>query len=107
VFADTQDLYEQVFMFFDKVGAAYAGAHERVASHVDEYQARLASGYDYLTRATYAHMDFANAVACACADLRRELAEACASALRDILRTAPSSASAPSPAETRRRAGAL
>jgi hypothetical protein len=107
VFTDTQNVYEHVFMFFDKVGAAYVGAYERVASHVDEYQARLASGYDCLTRATYAHIDFVNAVACARADLRREIAKASAAALRDIRRAPPSSASAPSPAEAQRRAGAL
>jgi hypothetical protein len=88
VFVDPEDVYEQVFAFFDKVGAAYAGAHERLATHLDEYQAWLASGYDCLTRAAYAQMDFVNAVASARADLNREMAKACDSALRDMLLTA-------------------
>jgi hypothetical protein len=87
VYPDAENVYEQVLMFWDKVGAAYAGAHERVASQVDEYQASLASAADCLARATSAHVDFVTAVASAQADLTREIAEAWASALRDILRT--------------------
>jgi hypothetical protein len=84
---DTKDVYEPVLALFDKVGAAYVAAHEKVAAHVGEYQARLASGHDYLNRAASAHVDFVKAVAGARADLRREIADA----LRDFADSSRSS----------------
>lgn len=88
VFADTEDVYEQLLRFFDKVGAAYVDSYERLTSLVDEYQDRLASGYGFVTRATYAQIGFVGAVVRAGADLSREMAKACAAALRDApLRT--------------------
>lgn len=101
VFVAPQDAYEQLLTFYDMVGAALAGAHEKIAAHVDEYQSQLASGYDCLTRATYSHLDLVNAVACAHAELGREIADAYREALRDML------GGGPSPSEERRRPGPL
>jgi hypothetical protein len=80
-----EDLYEQVLVFWDRVGAAYAAAHESVASHVGDYRARLASGHGCLDRAASAHVDFVKAVAATRADLCREITTASASAWRNIV----------------------
>jgi hypothetical protein len=87
VLGDSEDVYERVLMLWDKVGAAYVSAHETFATHLCEYQARLAWGYDYdcPNRAASAPLDFMQAVAGTRADLRSEIAEACRSALHDIL----------------------
>jgi hypothetical protein len=84
VLADTHDVYEQILVLGDRVGAAYVGAHEKVGSHVVEYQTRLASGYDSFNRAASAHLDFVKALTGVRAELHREIATACGSAFGDI-----------------------